>query len=123
MKQFFERALDNVIRHGDTDIFPFPFENFVFFDKRPQIIELLLDIHAHFRERLAAYPPANEGALAPISYTGFRWATQLDPIWNIYFLGLVLAATGDIENARIPVSEEIVFSYRYRWNPENFRLI
>ena len=118
MKQFFERALDNVIRHGDTDIFPFSFENLMFFDKRTQIVELLLEIHSNLEEKLAEYPPANAGALAPISYMGFRWATQIDPIWNIYFLGLVLAAAADIEKARISPSDGIVFSYRYSWDPE-----
>jgi hypothetical protein len=79
---------------------------------------LLLEIHSNLEEKLAEYPPANAGALAPISYTGFRWATQIDPIWNIYFLGLVLAAAADTEKARIPSSDEIVFSYRYSWSPE-----
>ncbi len=123
MRQFFNNALDNIVRHGDTDIFPFPFENFLFFDKRLQIIDLLLDIHSHFRERLAEFPPAHEGALAPISYTGFRWATQLDPLWNTYFLGLVLAAASDIEKARIHASERIIFSYRFRWELGFSRLI
>ncbi|MBV9829203.1 MAG: hypothetical protein JO001_26595 [Alphaproteobacteria bacterium] len=116
MKEFFERALDNVIRHGDTDIFPYPFETLLFFDKRKEVLDLLLDIHANFKERLAAYPPAHQGALAPLSYTGFRWATQLDPIWNVYFPGLVIAAAPAIENARIPAADQMVFSYRYNWN-------
>lgn len=40
MKAYFERALDNIIRHGDTDIFPFPFENFLFFDNRNEVLDL-----------------------------------------------------------------------------------
>ena len=113
MKQHFRHSIENIIRNGDTDIFPFPLENFLFFDCKDDVIELLLDIHLNFRDRLASFPPAHEGALAPISYTGFRWATQLDPLWNAYFLGLILSAAAQIEQVRIPTSEEIVFSYRY----------
>jgi hypothetical protein len=119
MKIFFENAVENIIRYGDTDIFPFPIENFLFFDQKLKIVDLLLDIHTNFRQRLSGFPPAHEGALAPISYTGFRWATQLDPLWNAYFLGLTLSIAEAIEQARIPASENIVFSYRYAWNSQS----
>lgn len=118
MRKFFERAIDNVVKFGDTDIFPFPIENHIFFDKKTEIAGLLLDIHANFDKRLAEYPPANEGALAPVSYTGFRWATQLDPIWNAYFLGVVLSISEDIEAARVEKSTNIVFSYRHAWDDQ-----
>jgi hypothetical protein len=116
MKAYFENAVDNIIRYGDTDIFPFPIENFLFFDQKPRIVDLLLEMHRNFRQHLSAFPPAHEGALAPVSYTGFRWATQLDPLWNAYFLGLVLSISEAIERARIPASENIIFSYRCAWN-------
>lgn len=109
-------AVANVTKHGDTDIFPFPIENHVFHDKADEAIKLLHHLHAHFSESLATHPPANEGALAPVSYTGFRWATQLDPLWNVYFLALVLSIAEKIEAERVPRSEERVFSYRYAWN-------
>src|SRR5208282_359561 len=116
MKASFERAIANVIRHGDTDIFPFPIENHLFFDKRAEVVALLQDIHANFEESLSKYPPANEGALAPVSYAGFRWATQLDPLWNLYFLSLVLSIAESIEEARLPPEINCIFSYRYKWN-------
>src|SRR5947209_13086477 len=115
MKLFFERAIANVTSFGDTDIFPFPIENRIFFDKQDQIVDLLLETYHSFSERLAQYPPANYSALAPVSYTGFRWATQLDPLWNLIFLGLVLSIADAIEAARISASDNIIFSYRYRW--------
>lgn len=31
--RFLRAALDNITRHGDTDVFPFPIESHVFFDK------------------------------------------------------------------------------------------
>lgn len=113
MKQFFERAIANITTHGDTDIFPFPIENLVLYDKTPNAIDLLLDIDSHFRDRLAEAPPSNYSALTPVSYTGFRWATQIDPIWNAYLLGIVLSIADDIEARRVAVTENVVFSYRF----------
>lgn len=91
MRKYFERAIANVARHGDTDIFPFPVENNVFYDCKQETIALLEDIHQNFDHWLSTHPPVNEGALAPVNYTGFRWASQLDPLWNLYFLALVLS--------------------------------
>lgn len=116
MKVYFERAVANIIGHGDTDIFPFPIENHIFFDRKDDVVNLLLDINSNFSDRLAKFPPSNSNALAPVSYTGFRWATQLDPLWNAYLLGLVLSIADDIETARIPKDEDIIFSYRYLWD-------
>jgi hypothetical protein len=116
MRQYFLRSLENVTKYGDTDIFPFPIENHVFHDCENEAIDLLLDIDAHFADTLAQFPPANHSALVPIGYTGFRWATQIDPIWNAYFLGLVLSIADKIEASRIAAGRKIVFSYRYEWN-------
>jgi hypothetical protein len=116
MEEFFRRAIANVVRYGDTDIFPLPFENHVFHDMADDTVKLLSDLHAHFLDWLVQHPPAHEGALAPVSYTGFRWATQLDPLWNLYFLSLVLSISQEIEDQRVPKSEECVFSYRYSWD-------
>jgi hypothetical protein len=58
-------------------------------------------------------PPANQSLLAPVGYTGFRWATQLDPVWNAYLLALVISIGDDIEKQRIAVDRHVVFSYRF----------
>jgi Reverse transcriptase (RNA-dependent DNA polymerase) len=116
MDDYFRRAVANVIRHGDTDIFPFPIENHLFFDKQEQTIDLLREIHKDFEGTLSRYPPAHEAALAPVNYSGFRWATQMDPLWNLYFLALVLSISEAIEAARLPASDNCVFSYRYKWD-------
>ncbi|TRL33056.1 RNA-directed DNA polymerase [Methylosinus sporium] len=119
MEVYFERAIANVVRHGDTDIFPFPIENHVFFDCKDKAVALLKDMHGSFAHWMANYPPAHETAISPVGYTGFRWATQLDPLWNLYFLALVLSIADAIEARRIPSSETNVFSYRYKWDQEN----
>ncbi len=67
MEVYFKRALANVIKHGDTDIFPFPIENHLFFDKQSEVVALLHDIHSDFEGSLSKYPPAHEAALAPVT--------------------------------------------------------
>lgn len=118
MENAFRFAVQNVARYGDTDVFPFPIENHVFFDKTQETVEILLKMHADLNKATAEFPPLVEGMLAPVGYTGFRWATQIDPIWNAYFLGLLIAAGEDIEAARLGVSKEHVFSYRFRLDHE-----
>src|SRR5437879_6504244 len=111
MDQFFKRAIANVIRHGDTDIFPFPVENHIFFDKPAETLALLQDLHRDFEGYMSRHPPAHDAALAPVNYTGFRWATQMDPLWNLYFLALVLAIADKVEAARLPADAKRIFSY------------
>jgi hypothetical protein len=33
MRDYFKKALTNIFRHGNTDIFPFPFERYLFEQK------------------------------------------------------------------------------------------
>lgn len=118
MEEFYRRAIRNIVRHGDTDIFPFPIENHVLHDQIDEAVELLkkLDAAQDIRTSLAEQPPANVGALAPVGYTGFRWATQIDPLWNAAYLSWVLSIADQIESARQSVERDRVFSYRYEWN-------
>lgn len=116
------RALKNIAKHGDTDIFPFPFETHVFFDKFEDCKTLLQDIHDRFDDNFSLYPPTTIETLTQISYTGFRWATQIEPFWNAYYLSLVISLAEKIEARRIPVSDEIVFSYRFGWDEDSAKL-
>ena len=106
-------AIQNIATFGDTDIFPFSFEQHIFHD-RPDLLQKALEkLHADFDAELAKNPPDNINTLAPVGYTGFRWATQIDPLWNAYYHALVIEMGPAIEQARIPVSEKCVFSYRF----------
>lgn len=106
-------AIQNIATFGDTDIFPFSFEQHIFHD-RPDLLQKALEkLHADFDAELAKNPPDNINTLAPVGYTGFRWAAQIDPLWNAYYLALVIEMGPAIERARIPVSEKSVFSYRF----------
>lgn len=113
-EQAFELALKNVSNYGDTDIFPFPIENFIFFDEPIAARGILCEIDAAFDKAIEQLPLLAVKSLAVVGYSGFRWGTQIDPIWNAYLLSLVLRIGDDIEKARIPVARNVVFSYRFK---------
>jgi hypothetical protein len=115
-------ALRNVAQHGDTDVFPYPLENHWFHDSEDAAVKLLLDIDAHFEDWLGRFPVGFATNLSSVGYNGFRAATQIEPIWNAYLLGLVVEIAPNIEAARIPVSKEIVFSYRFSPSNDRFTL-
>lgn len=117
-----EASLKNITKHGDTDIFPFPFERHMFFDRFEDCKNLLLEINKDFDDYFASNPPFSIVTLTQVGYTGFRWATQIEPFWNAYYLALVISIADQIEEKRIPESENTVFSYRYKWNDEKAKL-
>lgn len=107
-------AVLNVAKWGDTDIFPFPVENHVMHDKADTVTQLLAEIAKNFDDYILKNPIEHYSTLAPVSHNGFRWATQIDPLWNAYLLSLVLSLAQDIEDSRLPRSQEAVYSYRYQ---------
>jgi hypothetical protein len=109
---FYALSIKNVSEHGDTDIFPFPIENALFFDMPEKVKDTLLDIDTNFQRWLSTYPVDSIKTCVPVGYTGFRWATFIDPIWNAYLLCEVLKIAEHIERSRIPIERESVFSYR-----------
>ncbi len=118
----FELAAKNVAAFGDTDIFPSPLDRFTCADEIDDVVKALKEIHRTFHQYLASRPPENINALAPLGYTAFRWATQIDPLWNLYYLALVLLVAESIEAKRIPESDRAVFSYRFRPDPNTAHL-
>ena len=121
IKQNIELAIHNITKFGDTDIFPFPIENKIIFDKKEEIISLLEGFEAkNITEVLSRLPPINVHSVINSGYTGFRWGTQIDPIWNIYYLYLVLCLAEKIEFKRPDKNKDIVFSYRYLPDSEGF---
>lgn len=115
-------AVRNIASHGDTDIFPLPFECHLFFDKPDECVGVLEKLHQNFDEYIATYPPSTIVTLSQVGYTGFRWATQIEPFWNAYYLALVIQIADEIEDRRIPESDESVFSYRYSWQEDSAKL-
>lgn len=117
-----EAALRNVAQHGDTDIFPFPFENLVFSDRLADTRAGLETIHKDFPGWLSSYPPETIPTLTQVGYTGFRWATFIDPFWNAYYLALVVSVADQIELQRISEPSGTVFSYRFDWQEAEAKL-
>ncbi len=122
MDSSIEKAIKNIASHGDTDVFPFPIETLVFHDNEEKCKALLNKLHSDFDSYLAQYPPSTLEALSQVGYSGFRWATQIEPFWNAYYLSLVISLAEKIEALRIPQNQEVVFSYRYIWDEESNKL-
>ena len=116
------RALNNVVAFGDTDVFPFPFERYLFGDKLKECAALLDHRSKHFDDEVSSHPPINVEALALVGYTGFRHVTLIEPLWNAYYLALVISIADNMEDARPAISDQRVFSYRYGWNESRHSL-
>lgn len=115
-------ALRNVAKHGDTDIFPFPFENLLFHDQLGDASKIVRSIYDQPDRWLSTYPPQTMRSLTQVGYTGFRWATLIDPFWNAYYLSLVLSIADKIESVRVPENAGSVFSYRFEWQDVNAKV-
>ena len=113
-------ALENVVRYGDTDIFPYPIERQIFRDRKEETIKLLNKMYTDFETLITQMPAEHEKLLNAVGYTGFRQGTQIDPIWNVYLLGIVCFIGDDIELARVDKKKNIVFSYRFKPDESEF---
>lgn len=118
MRKHFKKALLNIIKHGDTDIFPFPFERYLFEEKSKETLDILENIHIDLEKAISESPPLTLVKLSPVGYYGFRQATMIEPFWNAYFLGLIISLAEKIEKTRIKENEKNIFSYRYEWNKD-----
>ncbi|WP_454209241.1 RNA-directed DNA polymerase [Proteus sp. Marseille-Q3619] len=83
----------------------------MFDDIFSEILTSLKETHKNFTEHINECPPINISTCSTVGYNGYRWATQIDPYWNAYFLGLVLFLASDIENNRVDSTH--VYSYRF----------
>ncbi|MGV1009104.1 MAG: RNA-directed DNA polymerase [Dermatophilaceae bacterium] len=109
----FRASVENVAKWGDTDVFPFPIENHMLNDKPDEVVATLREVAGNFEAAISTYPVLRYSTLAPVGYTGFRWATQIDPMWNAYLLALVIAVAPKIEAERVDKDAKSIFSYRY----------
>ena len=119
MEVYIKRAIDNIVKFGDTDIFPFPFERNMFEDMKPRIVDRLLDLHDNFDKFYSSVPPLSIDKVVPIGYYSFRYGKQIEPFWNAYYLACVLALADEIERKRINRDAAKVFSYRYKFDEAN----
>lgn len=108
-----EKALDWALLHlekyGDTTIFPLPFEYQAIRQSWPIIKDKIKKIET---SNIKVRPCRR--CLTPKHAFGFRIPTQLDPLDTIIYSALVLEIGNDIENTRIPIEKNIVFSNRFK---------
>lgn len=108
-------ALSHLQKHKNSSIFPHPFA-FNYIDEKT------LDWMSK-RSVFEWMPSQSIKMLSPkISgdkISGFRTAVQLDPLDTLFYTALTIQAGEVLEKSRIPISENIVFSYRFEKNEDN----
>ncbi len=105
-------ALKHIENYGDTDIFPLPFEFEAIRLSWDSKIRNYLSEQDILQYRTRPY----RRCLSPKHRFGFRISTQLDPFDMLIYTALVYDIGYDIESYRVPVSNQIVHSYRF--NPD-----
>ncbi len=115
-------ALMNVANFGDTDVFPYLIENVIFYDKRNEVKEVIKGINGDVKNKLVSNAFNNNSAAIPSGILGYRWATQIDPIWNVVLLSQVIGISDDIERHRIKTKFEKIHSYRFNEDSEGYSL-
>lgn len=115
-------AVGNIAVFGDTDIFPVPLEHELFVKFPDSMAKAVEKLHLQFDALSAVHPPESIRSLVLVGHHGFRLGTQLDPVWNAYYLALALAIAPAIEKVRVPVSSGVVFSYRHGGSGEGGRI-
>ncbi len=110
-----DAAIRNVAAFGDTDLFPGPVESQWIAQAPEKARDAVLALHARL-QRGGAGPlgrPEALRALFPVGHSGYRLGTQIDPVWNLYLLALVILAGPAMEAARPPRAREAVYSFRF----------
>lgn len=108
-----EWAKTHVLKFGDTDIFPVPFEYEAlahgWLSLRPLLERLDLGSYqVRPDRRVLVVKPGG----------GFRAVTQLDPIDHLIYTAAVYECAKKIEEARIPAEENVACSYRIDPTPQ-----
>lgn len=102
-------SLEHIVAHGDTDIFPYPFEFEFFNAKKEAIVQSLAEMNT------ATYRPLSPvESLVPKSKNGFRIAHQLYPVDAVMLTTATVTLGDAIEATRNTVANHPGFSYRYR---------
>ena len=96
------------MRHGDTDIFPVPFEYQALKDRWPELLSTWTQ-----RRNFSGLPPRAHAAWpVPKGPEGFRIAHQLDPLDTLVYTALVYEMGRTVERAR--QRRNVACAYRFR---------
>jgi hypothetical protein len=102
-------ALVHIELRGDTDIFPMPFEYKAIRHQWDSVREYLT------KQELSSWSTRPyRRCLVPKGEFGLRVATQLDPLDCLLFTAQVIECGEDIESARVPVTQKVVHSHRFK---------
>jgi Reverse transcriptase (RNA-dependent DNA polymerase) len=102
-------ALEHCLRHGDTDLFPIPFELELFGSIKNEVVKTICSID------LETHRVTNSVKMMSPKHTGgFRAAVQLSPIDGIILTALIGEESEKIEAARFPVTEKRACAYRIK---------
>lgn len=104
-------ALRSIQEYSDTYIFPMPFEYGALVDREAEVIGHL-KAQDFLKEGIRDY----RTALTPKSVKGFRISTQLDPLDSIRSQAIIYELEREIEDARVPKGQNIVYSFRLKPN-------
>lgn len=102
-------ALKHILKFGDTDIFPVPFEFEIIRQQWDALIKP--DLLSRDVSIITTRPPRR--ILSPKPDRGYRPSLQLDPLDCILYTALVFALGSDIETSRLPASAKIGLSHRF----------
>lgn len=115
---FHTMSVNNIAKKGDTDIFPFLIEKALFFDRPKDVLDILKNLDADFDKNHPHQHLHSIRTTVPVGYTGYRWATMIEPFDYALTLSEVLSIAGDVEAKRLPVKDKTVFSYRFNYDEE-----
>lgn len=108
-KEALQWAITHLFRESDTDLFPRPYELRIIQEQRQSLVDLCKEID------IGSYRwKASRRFLVPKDHISYRQATQLDLIDSVMFGALIYTYGDKIESRRIPESDGIVFSYRFK---------
>ena len=103
-----ERAIDHLVRHGDTDILPLMVENVFLYEARAEIANELAQLDLNSFSPLQAIE-----VIAPKSRYGFRIVHQLPVLETILFTATMIELGAELEQAKRPIGEFGPFAYRF----------
>lgn len=107
-EQSIKRAIEHIKKFKDTDLFPTLKEFEIFFDNESDFVNELknIDIGEYSWQTYRRF-------IIPKDDVSYRIAIQLDPIDTILYEAIIFEYGSLIENERISVSANRVFSYRF----------
>jgi len=104
-----EWAKKHLEKEGDTDLFPKPFEIEAIISNWDMVKDYLLNLEVRAHKW-----GGMRRLLIPKGEYMFRVACQLDPLDTLVLTALIHEYGDLIEKNRVPVNEEVVFSYRFK---------